>query len=79
MPALDDSFMPQHSGEIREALIMIEGDDGAFEFSHMVGWPIARAVAVSCSLWCEAPEPIASICWSTTPNRIGTIPTAGTG
>ena len=37
MPALHDNFMPQHSGEIREALIMIEGDDGAFELlAH--GW-----------------------------------------
>jgi hypothetical protein len=32
-----DDFKRLHSGEIREALIMIEGDDGAFElFAH--GW-----------------------------------------
>jgi hypothetical protein len=37
MPALDDDFKPQYTGEIREALIMIEGDEGAFELlAH--GW-----------------------------------------
>ncbi len=37
MPALRDDFKQQHSGEIREALIMIEGEDGAFELlAH--GW-----------------------------------------
>jgi hypothetical protein len=37
MPVSDDSFKLQHGGEIREALIMIEGDDGGFELlAH--GW-----------------------------------------
>jgi len=27
-----DNFQLSHSGEIREALIMIEGEDGGFEF-----------------------------------------------
>lgn len=37
MPAGGDDFNRQHSGEIREALIMIEGNDGGFELlAH--GW-----------------------------------------
>ena len=37
MPVAHDDFKLQHSGEIREALIMIEGDNGAFELlAH--GW-----------------------------------------
>src|SRR6516164_7192664 len=37
MPASHDQFFLQHGGEIREALIMIEGDDGGFELlAH--GW-----------------------------------------
>jgi hypothetical protein len=37
MPVSGDDFRRQHGGEIREALIMIEGNDGAFElFAH--GW-----------------------------------------
>jgi len=31
MPASRDQFFLQHGGEIRESLIMIEGDDGSFE------------------------------------------------
>ena len=37
MPVSSDDFQLQHRGEIREALIMIEGEDGAFELlAH--GW-----------------------------------------
>ena len=37
MQASRDQFFLQHGGEIREALIMIEGDDGGFELlAH--GW-----------------------------------------
>jgi hypothetical protein len=37
MPVSHDDFKLQHSGEIREALIMIEGNDGGFELlAH--GW-----------------------------------------
>jgi hypothetical protein len=37
MPVAGDDFKRQHGGEIREALIMIEGSDGAFELlAH--GW-----------------------------------------
>jgi hypothetical protein len=37
MPVAIEDFKLQHSGEIREALIMIEGDDGGFELiAH--GW-----------------------------------------
>jgi hypothetical protein len=31
MPAAHDDFYLKYGGEIREALIMLEGDDGAFE------------------------------------------------
>jgi hypothetical protein len=37
MPARRDDFQLEHNGEIREALIMIEGNGGAFELlAH--GW-----------------------------------------
>jgi hypothetical protein len=37
VPISGEDFRLQHSGEIREALIMIEGDDGAFELLAC-GW-----------------------------------------
>ena len=37
MPVAHDEFQLRHNGEIRESLIMIEGDEGAFELlAH--GW-----------------------------------------
>ena len=53
-----DQFFLQYGGEIRESLIMIEGDDGSFELlAH--GWLSASmAMTARPSPWSEAAIPI---------------------
>jgi hypothetical protein len=74
-----DQFFLQYGGEIRESLIMIEGDDGSFELlAH--GWvPASMAMTAPLSLWSEAATPIVYTCWSPSPIAILGTYTTGIG
>ena len=80
MQGSHNQFFLQHGGEIRESLIMIEGDDGSFELlAH--GWLAGTHGNESTpfALSSKAAIPIAYTCWSRRPIAIPTTYTTGIG
>jgi hypothetical protein len=78
MQRSQDQFFLQHGGEIRESLIMIEGDDGSLELlAH--SWLAGKDGDDPHSPWSEAAIPVVYTCWSARPIAIPGKYTTGIG